>query len=345
MARGVVRRIISSSLVLALAHCAFLIQGCAPIAFVTKPSKDTVGPTREGGNGSANAGGEWYEGVMYVERSPEFCPGQNNSARTAISFLAASNQFWLLRRNCQEIKPTLLKDGEAVFLNGNQTSLSYQGAVLNVETQLVQTFTNPGSAIWKKPSFGNSALIECWGAGGGGGGAGQQNGFNGGGGGGGGYSKIVVSMFFLQDTEPVEIGAGGVGPGGNVREHGGDGGNSSFAIGLLIAWGGYGGKRAGVQGAIDFVSPLQGTGGGGNFALGSAGVAGASGVEGGPTAGFGGAGAGPGAGGGGPGGIGVGASGSNGLGVGAGGGGSNGSASGSGKAGNGGNGKCKVTVN
>lgn len=123
----------------------------------------------------------------------------------------------------------------AAFMTALRTAqaISALGSASNL-----QTFTTAGSATWTKPSAGNVAFVECWGAGGAGGR--DSNGFRtGGGGGGGSYVASTFRLASLGATETVTVGAGG--PALSADGNGSAGGNSSFGA-WLTAYGGGGGS-------------------------------------------------------------------------------------------------------
>jgi hypothetical protein len=114
-----------------------------------------------------------------------------------------------------------------------------------IPPQDLQTFNANGT--WTKPSFGNTALIEVWGAGG----SGARDTTNASGGGGGGYSYRIVPTGSLNATESITVGAGGVGV--SVNGAGNNGGTSDFAGGgtkEVVAYGGSGGSNSATQVAL-----------------------------------------------------------------------------------------------
>lgn len=142
----------------------------------------------------------------------------------------------------------------------------------------IQTFNIAGAATWTKPSSGNMAFIECWGAGGSGG---RNSTANGSGGSGGGYSTRFVSLASLGPTEAVTVGAGG--PARTTTGNGTAGGQSLFGAWLkapggaagiadvnTIVTGGVG--NAGTGGTNGQVSAPLGLNGTGNAGGGGAGA-------------------------------------------------------------------------
>lgn len=93
----------------------------------------------------------------------------------------------------------------------------------------VQVFTASGA--WNKPAGAVRVLVEMWGGGGGGGGVSTWPAAAGGG---GAYRFHAFRASDLLSSEPVVVGAGGVGAAG--AGNGASGGNSSFAG--IIAYGG-----------------------------------------------------------------------------------------------------------
>lgn len=133
-----------------------------------------------------------------------------------------------------------LASGDSVILTCTGTewkTLSGQGTT----SVNVQTFISNGT--WAKPSKGNMALIECWGAGGGGG---RNSAFSAtpSGGGGGEYSRLLVPLSTLSASVSVTIGAGGAGISANGD--GNDGGSTTFGS-YLNALGGQGGNGVGAK--------------------------------------------------------------------------------------------------
>lgn len=148
-----------------------------------------------------------------------------------------------------------------VFTAKNNTGvfqLNVTGTITNASN--VQIFT--GSGTWTKPSY--ASIVEVYLIGGGGGGA---AGFTaatnivacgGGGGAGGGMvfgQRYLASLF--NDTEPVIVGAGGVG-GASLQEAGSSGGHSVFgsALNFIIATGGSGGQCGG---SVSYAYPAAAT--------------------------------------------------------------------------------------
>ena len=190
--------------------------------------QDTL--TSEGGSG------EWYNGVLFSEVTSELCTGQDNGVRTLVSYVAATNHFWLMRSNCQDIDPILLPESAVVFNSVAQDSITYDGIILTTGAeQQPNLFTNPGTYSWAKPASGTTAVFECWGAGGGGSvGGSWGQGF---GGGGGAYDSEIVALSSLSAVIEVVVGAGGVG--GKAFGPGQPGGESRIAG--IIAGGGQAG--------------------------------------------------------------------------------------------------------
>lgn len=114
----------------------------------------------------------------------------------------------------------------------------------NVGVGIGSTTVFTSSGTWTKPSIGTYAFIELWGGGGGG-----ARGADSGGGGGGAYRWALVALSSLAATEPVTIGAAGIGRTGS-NGAGTAGGNTTFDV--FTAGGG--GAGAG---------PTPGLGGGG----------------------------------------------------------------------------------
>lgn len=107
----------------------------------------------------------------------------------------------------------------------------------------LQSFTTAGTATWTKPSSGNVAFAQCWGAGGSGGR--DSNGTrSGGGAGGGSYVSATFLLSALSSTETVTVGAGGAAV--NVDGNGNVGGNTTFGS-HLTAYGGGPGRGAGTS--------------------------------------------------------------------------------------------------
>lgn len=115
----------------------------------------------------------------------------------------------------------------------------------------VQTFTSTGANTWTKPSAGNWALVEMWGAGGSG--SREPSGAVDGGGG-GGYLQFLVPLSALNSSETVTVGAGGLGKTGS-NQAGSAGGNTTFTIAGVIGAQTNGGSGGGTSGT------RQGTGG------------------------------------------------------------------------------------
>lgn len=124
----------------------------------------------------------------------------------------------------------------------------------------VQTFNASGT--WTKPSSGNWAFVQAWGAGGSGGSSNNNTGGRGGGGGGGAYISAWIRLSLLGATETVTIGAGGAAVSGAVN--GNVGGNSTFGS-WVTGFGGGGGTGTSTNNAG------AGGGGGGQGAAGTAG--------------------------------------------------------------------------
>jgi len=126
----------------------------------------------------------------------------------------------------------------------------------------VQTFNS--TAVWTKPTTGQTmARIQLWGGGGGGGrtdGA-PYLGLNSGGGG-GAYNELTVPLTYLASSVTVFVGAGGAGA--TAGGGGGAGGDSyillSTAYNGVSLWAAYGG--AGGSGATVSAVTLGGAGGG-----------------------------------------------------------------------------------
>ena len=258
---GIVRAI---GLVIA---ASLLFQNCSPVDFggaqvpsavnqsvdqIAETLQDTL--TREGGSG------EWYNGILFSEVVNEGGGGEDNKVRTVVSYVSATNHFWLLRSNCQDVEPVLLPDVAVVFNNATQDSIIYEGVILTTSpTQTTFLFSNPGSFAWPKPSSGNVAVFECWGAGGGASVGGTLS--EGWGGGGGAYASGIVNLNTLNAVMEVVVGAGGAGgqafgygqPGGDSRILGmiAGGGHAGafteFTDGSSTADGGNGGKGTGKQ--------------------------------------------------------------------------------------------------
>jgi len=182
----------------------------------------------------------------------------------------------------------------AAFIAGNL--LSFQSLRLNILefVPYIQTFSAPGSFMWRKPPSGITATVECWGGGGSGGSGGVGSGrfgppqsSGGGGGGGGGYSRATLSLAALGATEPVVIGRGGAGGSSGpvpttgtivinngvlansaaLLANGFPGENSVFGNNLVVAGGGGAGTRS-----LSLGQPgTGGPGGSGTTANGAAG--------------------------------------------------------------------------
>lgn len=145
-------------------------------------------------------------------------------------------------------------DGWTVFHKTSGFLVSYiSGSWLGGAGSEVQTFSTAGAATWTKPSKGNIALIEAWGAGGSGGKDNVAGG--GGGGGGGGYAWRFVLLSSLGATESVSVGTGGAARTTN-NTAGQDGTNSTFGSWLTAKAGKGGGVGAstGGNGGADMVS-------------------------------------------------------------------------------------------
>ena len=81
----------------------------------------------------------------------------------------------------------------------------------NAYSQIVETFTTPGSFTWVCPANVTQVRVQCWGAGGGGGNSGFNSIIYGGqGGGGGAYSESIINVSPNQ-TYYLFIGIGGLG--------------------------------------------------------------------------------------------------------------------------------------
>lgn len=124
------------------------------------------------------------------------------------------------------------------------------------------TYT-PGVATWAKPAGLVYAVVEC--QGGGGGGGGSQASASGqaaaaGAGGGGGYSRKVWKAADLLASEPLTIGAAGVG--GNGMNAGGAGGTTAFKT--QSATGGNGGQFSGSATSAGISGGGSGSGVGGD---------------------------------------------------------------------------------
>lgn len=107
-----------------------------------------------------------------------------------------------------------------------------------------QEFTETGT--WTKPSYGNFAFVQVWGAGGGGGAAKANNDSYAyaPGGGGGAYNQFYIPLALLSATETVTVGTGGAGGSAAVADAGaitgGTGGVSWFKNTTYQANGGVG---------------------------------------------------------------------------------------------------------
>lgn len=157
---------------------------------------------------------------------------------------------------------TLISDGDGSF--------SWLGDV-NTSTVDRQTFTEDGT--WTKPTSGNIAVVELWGAGGGGGSASSSLSVQGGGGGGGGsYARYEFLLSELGSTETVTIGQGGAGAAAGSYS-GTAGGNTTFGTHAT----GYGGGGGGYPAYQDYIA---GGGGGGGGLLSEGGTSGGDGVGG-----------------------------------------------------------------
>jgi hypothetical protein len=97
--------------------------------------------------------------------------------------------------------------------------------------------TYNSSVTWNKPSTGNMAFIQVWGAGGSGGRT-SGGGGRAGGGGGGEYKELTVPLAFLPASLSITIGAGGAAK--TTNGNGNTGGDTSFGT-VLVAEGGLAG--------------------------------------------------------------------------------------------------------
>lgn len=109
---------------------------------------------------------------------------------------------------------------------------------LSVKEYAVNTQQFCSTLTWNKPTLGNYALVQVWGAGGGGELGSRCCGscYGGGGGGGGAYNEKIYHLACLANTETATVGLGGSGGLG--------GGFSSFTVGgvaKVYAYGGAGG--------------------------------------------------------------------------------------------------------
>ena len=132
----------------------------------------------------------------------------------------------------------------------------------------VQTFLADGT--WRKPTFGNYAKIQAWGAGGSGGNydtADQGNG----GGGGGGYTERIIPLDEMGATETITIGIGGAAV--TTTANGNAGGNTTVGSHVTAYGGGGGGGTNAGQNAGGGGGGFSGVGG--NAAGNTAGAAGA----------------------------------------------------------------------
>ncbi|MDB5540518.1 MAG: hypothetical protein JWQ89_2245 [Devosia sp.] len=150
-------------------------------------------------------------------------------------------------------------EGATVFHRDFGFEVSYVGgAWLGGAGSDYQDFSTAGASTWTKPSKGNVALIQCWGAGGSG--RRGSNGNGGGGGGGGAYVERLVPLSSLGATETVTVGAGGAARTVDSTD-GQAGGNTSLGS-HVVAYGGGGGVGT------------TGGGGGGQKSASSAGAGG-----------------------------------------------------------------------
>jgi hypothetical protein len=149
---------------------------------------------------------------------------------------------------------------------GTNVTLSgtWPNQTINAPSPTVDVQTFNSTAVWTKPTGGQTmARIQLWGGGGGGG---RTNGapylgLNSGGGG-GAYNELTVPLTYLAASLTVSVGAAGAGA--TTGAAGSSGGNSSItlstAYGGLSTWAAYGG--AGGSGASVSAVFLGGAGGG-----------------------------------------------------------------------------------
>lgn len=107
-------------------------QSCSPVTFdgSRTPAEISGGSGHQPGEVLTRDNGEWYPGVLFNERIAENCAGQDSNIRTAISYHEDSGEFWLVRKDCQDIEPILLADGDVEFLNEGRTEIAYNDIVL-----------------------------------------------------------------------------------------------------------------------------------------------------------------------------------------------------------------------
>jgi len=110
-------------------------------------------------------------------------------------------------------------------------------------SQTTETFSSSGT--WVVPCGVYSVTVECWGAGGAGGGNSINDGTASSGGGGGAYASAIIAVVPGANISYI-IGSGGIAGTGN----GGNGSNTSFNGGSVIAEGGRGGGANGAAPGI-----------------------------------------------------------------------------------------------
>ena len=115
----------------------FSHQNCAPTKFGSSP--DNLSNVHTSPTGASTAeNGSWYQGIVFNEHYVELCAGQNTNVRTSISYVVSTGEFWLLRKDCQDIEPIVLETGSANFIDTFQVELNYGGILLVRENLSLQ---------------------------------------------------------------------------------------------------------------------------------------------------------------------------------------------------------------
>ena len=112
-----------------IATMLILNQNCsAPKFLQNHESLSTIQPSL--GPYSPAENGSWYQGVVFNEHVDNNCVGQLSNVRTSISYVASTGNFWLLRKDCQDIAPIMLGEETVFFTDSSQAELNYEGVIL-----------------------------------------------------------------------------------------------------------------------------------------------------------------------------------------------------------------------